>query len=114
MVADLNGDGAPEIVFATWVSGAPRQPDRPAHLVILNGNGVEQQRVELPGRGSMAPPTVADVDGDGQLEIVVSLKDTLGGGLGGVQIWNVPGSSANCVPWGTGRRDWLRRGYVPN
>lgn len=114
LVADLNGDGAPEIVFTTWVSGSPGKPDRPAHLVILNGNGVELQKVVLAGRGSMAPPTIADVDGDGRLEIVVSLKDALGGGLGGVQIWDVPGSSTNCVPWGTGRRDWLRQGYVPN
>lgn len=114
LVADLNGDGAPEVVFATWVSGQPRQPDRPAHLVILDGNGNELHQVELAGRGSMAPPTIADVDGDGRLEVVVSLKDSLGGGLGGVQVWDVPGSSTNCILWGTGRGGWLRQGYVPN
>jgi hypothetical protein len=114
LIADLNGDGSPEIIFTTYTSGAPRTPDSPAHLVVLNANGVELHQVEIAGRGSMAAPTVADVDGDGDLEIVISLKDTLGGGQGGVQIWDVPGASASCVLWGTGRRDWLRRGYVPN
>jgi hypothetical protein len=114
LVADLNGDGSPEIIFTTYTSGAPRSPDSPAHLVVLNANGVPLHEVEIAGRGSMAAPTVADVDGDGKLEIVISLKDALGGGLGGVQIWDVPGATTNCVLWGTGRRDWLRRGYVPN
>jgi len=61
----------------------------------------------------MSAPTVADLDGDGKLEIILSLKDTLGGGAGGVQIWDAPGSSSNCALWGTGRGDWLRQGYVP-
>jgi hypothetical protein len=112
LVADLNGDGVPEIVFTTWSSGEPREPEIPAHLVILNNNGVELQRVELFGRGSMAPPTIDDLDGDGELEIVVSLKDTLGGGEGGVQIWDVPGSATNCVLWGTGRGGYLRQGQA--
>jgi hypothetical protein len=113
LVADLNGDGAPEIIFTTYTSGSPGLPDRPAHLVILNENGAELQRVEIAGRGSMAAPTIADVDGDGKLELVISLKDSPGGGLSGVQIWDLPGSSTNCVLWGTGRGGWLRQGYLP-
>jgi hypothetical protein len=30
--------------------------------------------VALPERGAMPVPTIADIDGDGQLEIIVSLK----------------------------------------
>jgi hypothetical protein len=57
---------------------------------------------------------VADIDGDGKPEIIVSLKDTLGSGYGGVQIYDVPGSSDNCVMWGTGRGGLLRQGsYQP-
>jgi hypothetical protein len=113
LIVDLNGDGTPEIVFTTFSSGAPRAPDTPAHLIILDAAGTELHRIELFGRGSMAAPTVADLDGDGQLELIISLKDTLGGSAGGVQIWDLPGSAANCVQWGTGRGGPLRQGYVP-
>jgi hypothetical protein len=61
----------------------------------------------------MAAPTLADIDGDGQLELVVSLKDAVGGGKGGVQIWDLPGSQTNCLIWPTGRGGNLRQGYVP-
>lgn len=110
VIGDLNGDGAPEIVFTTFVSGSPGTPDVPAHLVVLDSGGEELHKVELYGRGSMAAPTLGDVDGDGQLELIISLKDTLGGGEGGVQIWDLPGSSENCVQWRTGRGGWLRQG----
>ena len=110
LIADLNGDGVPEIVLATWSSGAPREPDAPAHLIVLNNNGAELLRVELSGRGTMAAPTLDDLDGDGDLELIVSLKDTLGGGDGGVQIWDVPGSETNCLEWPTGRGGYLRQG----
>jgi hypothetical protein len=109
----LNGDGSPEIVFTTYSEGEPRQPVAPGHLIVLDAGGNELHQVELALRGSMAAPSVADLDGDGQLELVVSLKDALGGDEGGVQIWELPGSSDNCVLWGTGRGNWLRQGYVP-
>ena len=51
--------------------------------------------------------------GVAELELVISLKDTLGGGLGGVQIWELPGSSDNYMLWRTGRGNWRRQGYVP-
>ncbi|MBI5894679.1 MAG: VCBS repeat-containing protein, partial [Desulfobacterales bacterium] len=107
-IADLNQDGVPEIIYTTYSSGEPRDPDTPARLVVLGSNGVQQQSVELFGRGSMAAPTVADVDGDGDVEIVVSLKDSLGSGKGGVQIWDVADSGANCLLWPTGRGSYLR------
>jgi hypothetical protein len=60
----------------------------------------------------MPVPTVADVDGggDGTLEIVVSLKD----GVDHVRQlldYTVPGSAENCLPWPTGRGNYLRNGF---
>jgi hypothetical protein len=58
----------------------------------------------------MSPPTLADVDQDGSVEIVISLKDALGGGSGGVQIWDVASAGDNLLPWPTGRANNLRTG----
>jgi hypothetical protein len=110
LIADLNGDGVPEVIFSTFSSGAQRTADAPAHLIVLNNNGVELHRVELFARGSMAPPTIADIDGDDQPELVISLKDTIGGGEGGVQIWDLPGARTNCLVWATGRGGFARQG----
>ncbi len=113
LLADLNGDGSPEVVFATYSSGEPGKPETPAHLIILDSGGHELVKTPIDGRGSMAAPTIADLDGDGHLELILSLKDALGGGLGGVQIWDLPGSSDNCLAWLTGRGNLMRQGYVP-
>jgi hypothetical protein len=104
-IADLSGDGRPEVVFTTYSISQDV-----SKLVILDAGGNEIRAVPLSGRGTMGPPTIADVDGDGDLEIVLSLKDTLGGELGGVQIWDVAGAGDNCVLWPTARGGDLRAG----
>jgi hypothetical protein len=103
-VADLSGDGRPEIVFATYSTAVGQSA-----LYILDARGELQHRIDLPGRGSMAVPTIADVDKNGTLEIVVSLKDADGQTSG--LIFTVPGSGPDCVLWPTGRANELRNGY---
>jgi len=105
-VADLSGDGVPEIVFATYSPSDDR-----GSLVVLDGGGNEVASLPLPGRGAMSVPTIADADGDGQLEIAVSLKDAADGD--GVLVYTVPGSSADCLLWPTGRGNYRRDGYLP-
>lgn len=106
-IADLSQDGSPEIVFATY------SPDEGlGELVVLAANGDRLHAIALPGRGAMPVPTIDDVDGDGQLEIVVSLKDGEDR-MRSVLVYTVAGSAANCMPWPTGRRDYLRDGAVP-
>ena len=104
LVADLSGDGVPEVVFATYSTrrGA-------GELVILDANGDELHVLALPGRGAMPVPTIGDADGDGDLEIAVSLKDD----DPQVLLFEVPGSSDNCLLWPTGRGNDARSGYVP-
>lgn len=107
LAADLSGDGTPEVIFATY------SPDEgKSHLFVLDAGGNEVQRVSLPKRGAMPVPTIADVDLDGQLEIVVSLKDGENKERQ-VLVYTVPGSSNNCVLWATGRGNLLRNGFVP-
>jgi hypothetical protein len=107
VVADLSGDGVPEIVFATYATAAGQ-----SELVILDAGGNGRYALALPGRGAMAVPTIADVDGDGVLEIVVSLKDA-DDKVESVRVYAVPGSAPNCLLWPTGRGNLRRDGWVP-
>ncbi|HEY3494148.1 MAG TPA: VCBS repeat-containing protein, partial [Polyangiaceae bacterium] len=106
VVADLSGDGRPEIVFNTYGTD-----EGEGELIVLASNGDVLHRVPLPERGAMPVPTIADVDGDGTLEIVVSLKDGVDRERQ-VLVYGVPGSADNCLLWPTGRGNLLRTGFV--
>ncbi len=106
VVADLNRDGVPEIIFGTYSD----QPNS-GHLIVLANTGALLFDVVLPNQGNdgngigiAAAPTIADVDGDGQLEIVVTTFDH------GVDVFTVPGSGTSCTLWPTGRGSTLRAG----
>jgi hypothetical protein len=107
-VADLNQDGIPELVFATY--GDPETSDS-GNLVILDAAGRRLHDVPLPnpghngnGNGAPAAPTIADLTGDGQLEIFVQTFDH------GMDVFTVPGSGTSCVLWSTARGGALRTG----
>ncbi len=106
VVADLSGDGRPEIVFATYSTNTDV-----GELFVLDAGGGILHRVALPDRGGMPVPTIADIDGDGTLEIVVSLKDGVDRERQ-VLVFNVPGSSDNCLLWPTGRGNLERTGLL--
>jgi hypothetical protein len=106
VVGDLSGDGIPEIVFTSYTID-----DGKGALFILDAGGNILHNIPLPARGAMPVPTLADVDGDGTVEIVVSLKDTGSSGES-VQVYSVPGSATNCLLWPTGRGNLLRDAWV--
>ena len=106
VIADLSRDGRPEIVFDTYSTGEGQ-----GELVVLASNGEILHRIPLPERGAMPVPTIADVNGDGTLEIVVSLKDGVDRERQ-VLVFSVASSGDNCLLWPTGRGNLLRSGAV--
>jgi hypothetical protein len=109
VAADLNRDGTPELVFGTYAMtpGSGR-------LVVLSAAGKRLFDIRLPhqgrdgnGIGVPAAPSIGDLDKDGRLEIVLSTFDH------GIDVFRVPGSGTNCLPWPTGRGNTLRNGTGP-
>lgn len=96
VVADLDGDGNQEVVFASWTDngkwvtardgGLSRaNPGVDGAIYVLDGNGNLLTRRSLHqavyqynnvpySNGSYAAPTVADIDGDGLQEILVNTR----------------------------------------
>jgi hypothetical protein len=112
MVADLDRDNVPEILFTTYGDPDNLAPGQPhGYLMILDREGRILHDKALPvqgtngnGKGAPAAPTVMDLNGDGNLEIVVQ---TFGAGC---FVYTVPGSSENMLLWPTGRGNYLRQG----
>ncbi len=107
-IADLNQDGSPEVLFSTF--GDPDTSDS-GYLVILAANGELLHSVPLPdpghngnGNGAPAAPAVGDLDGDGALEVFVQTFDHA------MDVFEIPGSSDNCLLWATARGGPLRMG----
>jgi hypothetical protein len=107
-VADLNQDGTPELLLATF--GDPDVHDS-GRLMILSAGGAVLHDMLLPnpghngnGNGAPAAPAVGDLTGDGQLEVFVQTFDH------GMDVFTIPGSAENCLLWATARGGPLRMG----
>ena len=73
-----DGDGETEIILRRGFPARP-VPDHPAHLIVFNKTGQLLHKVILFGHGAMAAPSATDLDKDGELELVTSLRGSLGG-----------------------------------
>lgn len=108
VVGDLSRDSIPEIVFNTYST----ENDKGA-LFVLDASGNELHRVPLPRRGAMPVPTLADIDNNGTVEIVLSLKDAEDM-VESVLVYTVDSSTDNNLIWPTGRGNLLRNGWWVN
>jgi hypothetical protein len=108
VVGDLSSDSIPEIVFNTYSTDTSK-----GALFILDASGNKLYQLLLPRRGAMPVPTLADVDGNGTVEIVVSLKDAEDM-VSSVLVYTIASSSTDCLLWPTGRGNLLRNGCWAN
>jgi hypothetical protein len=110
VAADLNGDGRAEVIFASWVQKGTGATGR-LHILDYLGNPLHE--VDLPPafsgdwNGALAAPTLADIDGDPDLEVVLNTAAS------GLVAYDLPGTSGARVLWETGRGSALRDGLVP-
>jgi hypothetical protein len=75
-VADLNGDGIPDLIVANSCSGGILPggvcSDGSAGVLLGNGDGTFQKARVFPSGGSMSALVVADLNHDGHPDVVVS------------------------------------------
>lgn len=113
VIGDVTGDGQVDIVFGTYSPDG--SDDSLARLQGFNASGQP-----LPGfpltldhesgaskKGLRAAPTLADLDGDCDIEIVA------GSQAGVLYVWDLPAPyQPSQMPWPTARHDFQRTGYV--
>src|SRR5439155_1120466 len=108
IVVDLDNDGHAEVIFTSWPK---KGSGRVGQLHILDYQGVELYRVSLPApaightwNGGLGAPTVANIDSDADLELVIGTVTS------GVVAYDLPNTANARVLWSTGRGSYARTG----
>jgi uncharacterized repeat protein (TIGR01451 family) len=96
------------VVFASWVQKGSYQTGK---LHVLTWDGQVLYEVSLPPafgspdwNGALAAPTLANIDADADLEVVVNTAHS------GVVAYDLPGTAGARILWGTGRGNYQRTG----
>ncbi len=107
-IADLDNDGHAEVIFASWVQ---KDTYRTGFLHILDYLGNPLHEIQLPAafgssswNGVLASPTLANIDSDPDLEVVLTSAHS------GFLAYDLPGTANARVLWATGRENFLRSG----
>lgn len=110
IVADLDNNGHAEVIFASWVE---KGTHRTGKLHILDYHGTPLCEIDLPAahgspdwNGALAAPTLADIDADADLELVLNTAHS------GIVAYDLPGTADARILWGTGRGGYQRNGSV--
>ncbi|NWG21749.1 MAG: VCBS repeat-containing protein [Chloroflexi bacterium] len=113
VVVDVDNDGKAEVILGTWPRNGGRRVGR---IIVADWQGNVLQQFALPAprssdanawNGALAAPTLANIDTDADLELVVG---TVGSGM---VAYDLPGTANARVLWGTGRGSFLRTGAAP-
>lgn len=113
VVADLDNNGRAEVIFASWVQKGTNATGK---LHILDDQGNVLHELDLPQafngdwNGALAAPTLANLDSDTDLEVVLNTAHA------GFVAYDLPGTANARILWGTGRSSYWRSGgaAVPN
>ena len=108
VVADLDNDGHAEVIFASWVQKGTGHTGK-LHILDYMGNPIHE--IDLPAafgtadwNGALAAPTLADIDGDPDLELVLNTAHS------GIVAYDLPDTADARILWGTGRGNYHRNG----
>jgi uncharacterized repeat protein (TIGR01451 family) len=108
VVVDLDGNDRAEVIFASWVQKRSGQSGK-LHILDYLGNSLHE--IDLPAaygsptwNGALAAPTVANIDGDSDLEVVLNTAHS------GLVAYDLPGTANARILWGTGRANYQRTG----
>ncbi len=108
VIADLDNDGHAEVIFASWVQKDTHQT---GYLHVLDYLGNPLHEIKLPAvfgsptwNGVLASPTLANIDSDADLEVVLTSAHS------GFLAYDLPGTANARVLWATGRGNFLRSG----
>ncbi len=112
VVADLDDNGYPEVIFGSWVQ---KGTNRTGKLHILDYQGNPLHEIDLPSaygspdwNGALAAPTLANIDDDGDLELVLNTAHS------GLVAYDLPGTANARILWSTGRGNYQRTGALLN
>lgn len=112
VIADLDDNGLAEVIFTSWTQKGSHHTGK-LHILDSMGNAIYV--VSLPNafggatwNGALPAPTLANIDNDLDLEIVLLTANS------GVVAYDLPGTSNASILWGTGRGDYQRDGNLSN
>ena len=112
-IADLDHNGTAEIMVTSWVA---KGTNKTGKLHILDYRGTALHEIALPSafgasppdwNGALAAPTLADIDADADLELVLNTANS------GFVAYDLPGTANARILWGTGRGGLRRNGTAP-
>jgi hypothetical protein len=96
-VADLNGDGKPDLVITNECATGSNCSPGPVSVLLGNGDGSFQAAVPYDGGGLPAFVAIADVNNDGKLDLIVAHDSSVG-----ILLGNGDGTFQPVVNYSTG------------